>query len=578
MFRIRTIELTATGREIVRARDLDADSVRIGRAGDNDVQLPDLAVELHHARIRCLDRTRIEVVALGTLPFVRDGADVRQATIDVRSGAELGFGTYRITVARDEGEPGTAEPAILLTVRQGENATTRSGDLETKRGFSLEGVVPGKRGLSWLLALAILAVFLAVPIVSHALRGDPREGAVIGDASWNPGALSPAHHNLTGKCETCHVDAFVSVRSQTCKSCHKTVHDHADPLRLARARGNMSPGREWLRKVAHAFGKEGPGACQDCHVEHQDGAALVGQDQGLCVDCHGALRQSLADTRLGDASDFARNHPQFTAAIVTDPLTAKHAAVSLADRPQEDSGLTFPHALHLSARGGVARMARNLGAERGYGDKGLVCKDCHHATEDGIRFQPIRMERDCEGCHSLAYDKVGGTVRRLYHGDVDQMVADLTARDGDAPVAPGPARRRPGAGPSHPPGGWAGLDPAYALSRAGVCGECHRPLKVDGKLGVMPVVQTMRYFDHGWFDHAAHKQETCTSCHAATRSKKASDVLLPGIATCRTCHAGPRAPSDKVASSCTMCHGYHASGLTTLWLKNDNRNKALPQR
>src|SRR3546814_4757487 len=79
---------------------------------------------------------------------------------------------------------------------------------------------------------------------------------------------------------------------------------------------------------------------------------------------------------------------------------------------------------------------------------------------------------------------------------------------------------------------------------------------------VVPVTQPMRFMAHGWFDHAAHKQEHCGSCHAANRSKTSADVLLPGIKQCLTCHAGESsAAKDKVASSCAMCHGYHTTAI-----------------
>ncbi|MEI9927133.1 MAG: cytochrome c3 family protein [Sphingomonas sp.] len=66
----------------------------------------------------------------------------------------------------------------------------------------------------------------------------------------------------------------------------------------------------------------------------------------------------------------------------------------------------------------------------------------------------------------------------------------------------------------------------------------------------------MRYLQHGWFDHAAHRTEACASCHDARMSANASDLLLPGIKTCRTCHGG-EASTAKVPSSCAMCHSYH---------------------
>ncbi|TCM19660.1 cytochrome c3-like protein [Novosphingobium sp. PhB165] len=576
-FRIRQIERTAAGREIVRDRDVVGDTLTIGRLADNDLHLPDLAVEPRHAVLHLTGEDRVRAEAVGTLGFVLDGSETRSATLDPKVGGELGFGTYRLTLGR--AEDGTA----LLTVRKGEDAATRSGDLEEKRGFSLQGVVPGKRWVSWTLALAILLAFLAVPIVSN-LTWTPDRG-VIGDRSWNPGELSLAHHTLSDRCETCHVKPFEPVGDATCRSCHKAVHDHADPARLAAARGNLPLGERALWSVAHAFGHEGPGACRDCHVEHQGPTRMAEPAQQFCADCHSALKDKLPDTRLGNASDFTRLHPQFTATVVTDAMSGKTAELSL-DKPlTEDNGLAFAHRLHLDPRGGVARMAMNLGAARGYGANGLQCKDCHRPTEDGVRFQPVRMERDCEGCHSLAYDRVGGIVRRLRHGDVEQLAADLTAARWTprAYMAARPAgmqvgaRRRPGvfgegglyqfryAQPVQQPvqASWPGLSLASALSSKGVCGECHRAATIDDKLGVVPVHQPARYMMRGWFDHAAHRQESCTSCHAAPKSDRAADVLLPGIAQCRTCHVGAAEGASllptraKVPSTCAMCHGFH---------------------
>ncbi|MEA3032414.1 MAG: hypothetical protein QOH86_430, partial [Sphingomonadales bacterium] len=61
---------------------------------------------------------------------------------------------------------------------------------------------------------------------------------------------------------------------------------------------------------------------------------------------------------------------------------------------------------------------------------------------------------------------------------------------------------------------------------------------------------------HGWFDHRSHASQSCAGCHAASRSSAASDLLLPDLATCRTCHGGERT-SKPVASTCAMCHDYH---------------------
>jgi predicted CXXCH cytochrome family protein len=214
-------------------------------------------------------------------------------------------------------------------------------------------------------------------------------------------------------------------------------------------------------------------------------------------------------------------------------------------------------------------MAANIGNAAGYGAGGLQCKDCHRPTEDGIRFQKIDMERDCEACHSLTYDQVGGIFRKLRHGDVDQVIADLSASDFRREAIS--VRRRPGDYAQGRPyhfnfsgSAWKGLQVGIALSKDGICGECHRPAsRADGKVGVQPVTLVSRYMDHGWFDHAAHKQEECTSCHAAQTSTSATDLLLPGIKDCRQCHLGEETKKAKVPSSCVMCHGFHMSGQGT---------------
>lgn len=50
-FLIRTIDLTADGREIIRDRAIEKKALTIGRASENDIHLSDLAVEQNHAKI-----------------------------------------------------------------------------------------------------------------------------------------------------------------------------------------------------------------------------------------------------------------------------------------------------------------------------------------------------------------------------------------------------------------------------------------------------------------------------------------------------------------------------------------------
>ena len=50
-------------------------------------------------------------------------------------------------------------------------------------------------------------------------------------------------------------------------------------------------------------------------------------------------------------------------------------------------------------------------------------------------------------------------------------------------------------------------------------------------------------------------EANCASCHAAAlKSQQSSDVLLPGIATCRACH---HSGTEAAESRCFECHTYH---------------------
>ena len=163
--------------------------------------------------------------------------------------------------------------------------------------------------------------------------------------------------------------------------------------------------------------------------------------QQFCAECHSQLKDRLSDTKLGNASDFGTVHPEFRAWVVSNADTKQLAPVSLDANPKEDSGLTFSHQDHLNRFGGVAKMAMTLGSAQGYG-KALGCADCHKPSSDGVRFEPVNMERDCEACHSLAYSRVGGTVLKLRHGDIPQMLAQLSL---SGPVQSlGTTRDRPG--------------------------------------------------------------------------------------------------------------------------------------
>ncbi len=563
-FRIRTIDFTAAGREIVREREASAEAITVGRDTANAVHLPDLAVEQRHIAITATPGGSLAVEALGTLGFTVDGRQAMSAVVDPARGGEIGLGSYLLDLGLEDGR-------VVVTVRQ--KADDEGEGKDRLRGFALAAALPGKRALSWAGLIAVLVAFLAIPVWSHLNRPDVEPdldapGTVMMDASWTTGDLSSVHHGLTDSCESCHVEPFEAVQDETCLTCHEGIADHAEADRMTLGRPAFSGTDAILWDIAQAFGKPGPGACTDCHTEHEGAGRMEPTAQAFCSDCHDTLDARLTDTALGNARDFGDLHPEFKVAVLPTQGASRPVRVSLASNPVDWNGLRFPHDVHLDRTSGVTQMARRLGRSAGYGEA-LECSSCHTPTADGVRFLPVNMEENCEACHSLVYDQVGSTFRTLSHGDVEQVEADLLAADRSPrrPVTTG--RRRPG---DYAEGGiyygnFSRVTPAVlrstAMSEEGLCGECHLPGNpAQGALSVAPVTQRERFMLHGWFDHAAHVQEDCATCHAADTSGSATDLLLPDLASCRDCHLGEASRVAEVPSGCAMCHSYHPPGST----------------
>jgi hypothetical protein len=109
------------------------------------------------------------------------------------------------------------------------------------------------------------------------------------------------------------------------------------------------------------------------------------------------------------------------------------------------------------------------------------------------------------------------------------------------------------------------------------CGECHswqpdpRTLSPDqlARVLVQPTAVKAVWLEHAVFDHTAHRQLDCRSCHANAAaqdidgclnphaSTTARDVLLPGISTCLECHAPRQGFKGGARFDCIECHRYH---------------------
>lgn len=555
---------SASGREIVRARTVAGEVVTIGRDPGSDIHLTDLEVTRHHAEIRRVAPGQVEIHALASIPLLVDGRSTEQAGIHVARGGEIRIGETRITIAA-----GDTPDTVALGVSR--DSAPLEGVDETARRFSLSGSAFGKRTMAWTFGLIILAIFLVWPIWSFnqsppkltdaQLAGDYRH---IGE-TWNSGPLSKAHAALTRNCKVCHVEAFVAVPDRACKSCHTRIDDHADPKRLMLARPQVDKITALKLAIADTFGRD-PGRCVDCHVEHS-GPTPMPAARISCTSCHADLKAKLPDTKLGDASDFAAAHPQFAPLVMTTPGDyPRFTAVPLDGEGRlsaQNSALKFPHALHMARGGGVARMQSTLG--RGP----LDCVECHTKDKTGVGFEPVTMLRNCEQCHSLDFDRVGGAIRKLPHGDPARVIALVLGSGARTASPPTDGRSRPGkiqATPIYFLGGNVARIQAI-FSPRGACYDCHVVVPPSSPGGadyrIVPVREQLRFLTRGKFDHAAHTKSTCASCHGEALTTNDSRVLmLPGIATCRGCHGGETAKAPLIRSTCAMCHAYHHEAET----------------
>ncbi len=109
------------------------------------------------------------------------------------------------------------------------------------------------------------------------------------------------------------------------------------------------------------------------------------------------------------------------------------------------------------------------------------------------------------------------------------------------------------------------LTAARDLFEKRVCVDCHEVARMPELPGierwkVVPVKLTQTWMPRARFNHEAHKTTQCAACHTNSNlSKKSSDVLMPTIAECRTCHGGleekgklPSVASCATSSTCPI--------------------------
>ena len=80
--------------------------------------------------------------------------------------------------------------------------------------------------------------------------------------------------------------------------------------------------------------------------------------------------------------------------------------------------------------------------------------------------------------------------------------------------------------------------------------KAFKNVKVLTGIPVDEFTATMGFF-------AASLSMNCTDCHASgPTSQTSTEVMIPGIETCKTCH-GTEHAHLQIASTCITCHAFH---------------------
>jgi hypothetical protein len=490
-------------------------------------------------RLRCSGRCRVTV----------NGASVGTATLNPGDAFELAGATVRV-----EPPPPGFDAAVTVTQPQ----QVSPEDLEGAYVTALDQTALSRRRPAWILAAAVLTFGLIVPWVIPA----ERLPWFVSDRIWSSGPLHPAHGVAIGNdCKACHVKPFQRVQDSQCLACHDAMADHTAP------------------DLAAHVGLDGV-RCASCHKEHNTPMHLTITDDRLCTDCHAA--PAWPDNRLAPVRGFTlASHPAFSADLLMSTAeprgtgfgyTWQNVSVPLGEA-EERSNLKFPHDVHLDA-------ARVRTMDTG---EGLVCNDCHRLQLDHEHFEPISMERHCRDCHDLKFDR-RAPDRELPHGNPAEVLLVMEGHfmrlyaDPDAGEPVRARRRLPDRGAGAEADRCDG--PAYLCARERTareaeaqftlrgCVTCHEVVTHDsadllGRYQVVPVRLTPDFFTAARFNHRAHltqrdttRDGACLLCHDATASASSSDVLIPDIDTCVTCH-GDHRQRGLVPLHCIDCHSFH---------------------
>ena len=440
---------------------------------------------------------------------------------------------------------------------------------------------PLKRAKFWLsLLLPLLAL---VWIAERTIFKDSRV--------YSSGRLSEPHAVLEKECAACHVQqagAFsAKAADSACLDCHDGPAHHPSQV--------TAPN------------------CASCHTEHRGRVNIRAVTNEACTGCHKDLRKSLPNSFYASGiNSFQDGHPEFAALrsvagiTASDPGTIKlNHAIHMKPIRRGPNGPT------VQLECGNCHRAASVAADLTYADpKYRAAAVNYNESDETLHVRahtlglpkpvsgrelmaPVKFANACAACHLLTFDKrfdegVPHDKPEVIHAFLVGAFREyIAAHPAEVRVQRDPSRYVTGKALTPAvriltPAQWVTESTAEAeeLLWRKTCKQCHaltpftkashRKIELPvtegldtGRLSGMstelpeiaPANTTLQWMPHAKFDHGSHGGFTCVSCHAkALTSTDAGDILLPGIATCQTCHApGP----EHAESRCFECHTYH---------------------
>jgi hypothetical protein len=572
---IRKTESLSANQGELQDSIIASEKLSAGANTDDDLVLTGVTIEAKHLMFSKGSKGRLFVTTSSSSAKILAEDNKSVNKINLLVGQKFKLGKYTFT--RVEAPAGID---YALSISQKNDLSSKTNIAFPLVAMSLKEAGFNMRRWTWTIMLLALTIGLILPLLwvygpQKVLKTIPIASSA--DELWSPGPLAKVHHiqGIADNCQVCHTELLSPVKDTECKSCHEVgahlgVSEHANENS-----GLLNSG---LLNKEHKYQE---GRCATCHIEHKNPSIVIRQDEPMCTACHRDIASDETDNGPRDQGvERFEQHPEFKLSLLRQQEdnqqgdkkwhTERH--VPGKENTKESSNLEFSHRLHLNPKGIDGPLGRET----------LVCQNCHEPEQDGLLIKPITMEKHCRSCHTLSFEPTDLT-RQVPHASLDIVKRSLEEyysrlySEQNGPIKSTVTLDRPAKRPGKPkPDFYTSMkewsddkahDALDELVNNKACSTCHIIGKSNGSQRVTPVKISNNWYPKAQFDHSSHKVYECNSCHSADTSDDASDILIPDIKNCRSCHAGESDEHKiinkkiKTVSSCMSCHQYHTNKM-----------------